>query len=357
MVFLKIDKGVNCMCLELTSKIQKIGATKLGLTSSELLIFLFLVSHGNQDLNNIYPSKARISDLCAISVRNIAYINKSLEEKGFIKVLVSSCGKKNNTYTIYRNRIDEVYNLYFYPKPILHGGMQPLHGGGATIAPEQIMKHIINKTTYSTMNDIDPIGSSGSAKPVVVVSNNDLEQELKPIREQLTKWNVSSIDDLCSKHTVDELDRAIRITVDSAPKVNNFAAFFIKALKSGWINTLKTNPGASEGNNIEIVDERTTIQFKVAVQSKIRDFISKYNFDKNTENLEKIKNWYNATEKKYWHLLEKDIVEKLKAEIIPEDPILVEKRRLEKEKALAEIKSIARISPVGRSFANLVGSF
>lgn len=88
------------MSLCFLEQTYKIGATGLGLTCREFLVFQCLISHGEQSLSNISIPKKQISELCGISVRHITNILRSLESKGFIITKVSICGKQPNIYSI-----------------------------------------------------------------------------------------------------------------------------------------------------------------------------------------------------------------------------------------------------------------
>ncbi len=257
------------MSFTLLGQIKKIGATKLGLTTVESYVYECLVSHGNKLLNNIFPSRNRISDLCAISVNHVTKILRSLESKGFIYTEISLCGTKNNRYTINVDKISCHQNKPNKQGLLGLGGQSQELGGAIPGITEQIIKQIINKTTTSTMNNIDPIGEPESTgdSPTVVVENNNLEPKLKTadksnppefdgIKKQLDNWGVFNPGKLIEQYSIGRIQELADYIRLNSSGITKPAGFLNSALKNGFEIPSKTQIQASRDTN-SIIEQQT----------------------------------------------------------------------------------------------------
>ncbi len=143
--------------MELTSKQPKKGfsLTSVGvqkyLTGNEFKIYACLAGFCDKDKNSCYPSRTLIKELTGVSKSSISKITKSLEKKGFIKIL-----KKYNSSNLY---------FVFHPKENLKK------------AVEQSAKHVSKPVVAhkETKDTKDTGGAENTYIPIAVPEDTSMD--------------------------------------------------------------------------------------------------------------------------------------------------------------------------------------
>lgn len=104
-----------------------------GLTASEKLLLIAIASHGA----TAFPSQPRLARMTSLSLRTVKSVIKSLRARS---ILTTADGRKSLTYTIVG--VGET----------IAPTVQPLHGGGATIAPLTVQPLHPNSKGNSQLN-------------------------------------------------------------------------------------------------------------------------------------------------------------------------------------------------------------
>lgn len=163
------------------------------LKSNEKLVLIYLIGYNNSDLEYSFPTYKQIKDDTGISIKTLAKIFNSLEDKGYIRRANNpNKGGRNNVYYIYKYVVTDKVNDMTSQEPT-----------------EEVVD---NQSTNSSNDNIE-----SDTEPMIETELSANEQLL--YREGIQKLN-SEQKEKINKLDTDKLMKAIEVAKQNTNNIN-----------------------------------------------------------------------------------------------------------------------------------------